>query len=147
MALCGQVPLHGLHAHCSVPTCLPTLHPLLPRTCAGGSERVCVALLYAHQALVGVALPTLLAAFTCPPPAAQHQRPRRQHQQSAQQPTRWRKLSRFAAAAEEQWWAVNALLCELCTGAALPAVQTALGFWLLAGNVWLLAKAAAHQER
>ena len=119
----------------------------------------CRALLNMLQMMGGVVLPTLLAAYTArtngkPDPA----RARRQQQQQCQPQRRhaFAKPGVLGWAAERARCAVaavgeacrrlNAALEECCClTLGCSALQLAFALWLLSGNLWLVAKAAALQ--
>ena len=89
------------------------------------------------QLLVGILLPTVVAAVWGPKPSdllAQQQQP-----QLAQ---RWR-LGRAAAAAGQTWRRLNMALYEAWSNAELPALQQCMIPWMLLSHCWLAAKALA----
>ena len=110
---------------------------------------ICTALLYMHQAVMGVLVPTVLSALTsgaheAPPP---RQQPEQQQEQGrGSQPPLWGKLCGMASGLEALWQQGNTVVREACTGAGMPVLQLLLAAWLLTGNLWMLAVAMAERD-
>ncbi|PRW58801.1 TIME FOR COFFEE isoform B [Chlorella sorokiniana] len=109
----------------------------------GNPRCICMALLYMHQVVVGVLIPTVLAAYTS---SALEEPATPQHRQRQQQQPVWGQLCGLASRAEELWQHANSMVQEVCTGAGMPGVQLALAAWLLAGNLWMIAVAMAERD-
>jgi hypothetical protein len=107
--------------------------------------------------LIGVVLPTVVAAHVAPgtwqPPAPQPAGRQTGHvlEDGGQQRQRWRLAYRTVvhaahrglAAAGRGWVQLDAALSDCCRGADFFTVHVLLCCWLLLGNSWLGAKAAA----
>lgn len=144
-------------AHC--PLALASLLPFPPPACHAVAEVLeveCRTLLNMLQMMIGVVLPTLLAAYTArttgqtAPAHAQQRQQQRQppHRRNSVKPglLGWavQQSQRAVAIVGQACWRLNAALewC-CCPTAGCSLLQLAFALWLLSGNLWLLAKAAA----
>lgn len=110
---------------------------------AGDSGCICTALLYMHQAVVGVLIPTVLAACAW---GVAEVAPPWQQQQRQQRSARSETLASVVSMLTAFWQQANQLVAEVFSGADLPAVQLLLAAWLLTGNLWMVAVAMAELD-
>ncbi len=101
----------------------------------------CCAVIVFHQCIMGVMLPVLVAGFTAPY-AGQHPAVG-QHRAQQPHPVGGGWVRRAILAACGSLARFDAALQACCGGSALAALQLSLACYLLAGNCWALAKAAA----
>lgn len=102
----------------------------------------CCAVIVFHQCIIGVMLPVLVAGFTAPF-AGQRWPARQQGSQQQAVPAGGSKVWRFVVAVSGSLARFDAALQACCSGTAAAVMQLSLACYLLAGNCWALAKAAA----
>lgn len=99
----------------------------------------CCAVFVFHQCIVGILLPVLVAGFTAPLAGRQPLQAGQQGQQRARGSRMWRA----AAAACGSLARFDRALQACCGCSAVALLQLILACYLLAGNFWAMAQAAA----